>query len=107
MRRQPLRAEAPALDDLEQHRGRRGVDQPRGDRHVVGPQPLQPQLDRLAVDADVGHVSSRRDDRLANVERRGNAHRLDGYVHARAAREVHHPLHRLAVGAVDELRGAE
>ena len=65
------------------------------------------ERDRLAVDADVGDASARRDDLLADVERRRDADGLDRHVHAGPCRQLHHLVDGPAVRAVDELGGAE
>ena len=65
------------------------------------------KFDRLAVDTHIREVSSWREDGLADVERRGHAHRFDRHVHALAAGQLQHALDRLAVGAVDQRRSPE
>jgi hypothetical protein len=81
--------------------GRDGVDEPRREGDVAGPQGLQVELDWLPVDTHVGETAPRGEDRLADVEGGGDPHRLDGDVDARPIRQVHDVLDGLAVAAVD------
>ena len=45
--------------ELEQHRQRRGVDQPHADGDVLDPEVLELELHRRAVHTDVRHVAAR------------------------------------------------
>ena len=96
-----------SADGLEQHRNGDGVDQPRRDRDVAVPQLLEMQIDLRSVHADVGDGAARRDDVLAQLERRRDADRLDRGIDAALAGHLHDRLGGLAVGAVDGRRGAE
>ena len=56
---------------------------------------------------DCGLGVRRGQDGLADVERRGHAHRFDRHVHPLASGQLQHALDRLAVGAIDQGRGPE
>ena len=81
------RLQLPRSDELQQHRGRRRVDEPRGDRDIAIPELLEVQLHGLAVDANVRQAPARRENGLADVEGGGNADRLDRDICAGPVRE--------------------
>lgn len=61
----------------------------------------------LAVYADVGDMAACRDDFLTQLERGGNAHRLNGGINTAIGRHLHQSFGSLAVGAVDGAGGAK
>ena len=102
MRDELRRLQLPRLHELEQHRDRRRVHEPRRNRDIAIPEFLEMQLHRLAVDADVRQAAARRENRLTDVERRGNADRLDRDVHAGTVGQRHDLIDGGAVRAVDQ-----
>src|SRR5690606_10242184 len=107
MRYQLLRIDLSCLDGPEQHRCRDRIDEAGRHRDVMRPQTLQMEVNLLAMHADIGDGSARRDNVLTKTECRGNAHRLDGGIDAAPTRHLHHRFGGLAVLAVDRRRRAE
>src|SRR5664280_1061984 len=65
------------------------------------------EIDLLSMHADIGDGAARRDKFLAKFESHRDAHCLDSSIDAAFAGHLHDRLQGLAVGAVDDRRGAE
>lgn len=90
VRHQLVDRQLPTLHHAHQHRRAGGVDEPHRHRQIIPPQLLEMDLRALAVHADVGDIAAQRDDVLAQLERGGDADRLDHDVAAELVRVVLH-----------------
>src|SRR6266481_6811892 len=104
---QSVRVDFACLNRPKQHRCRNGIYQsgPQGD--VMGPEPLQVQIDLCSVNTEDRDGSTGSDNRLTKGECARNTHSLDGGVHPATVGQSHNTIRRISDATVHSVGGTE